>query len=199
MTRLVFDGWIAGLGTTSGARIVVGHWPSSPFGAFTDVMLERADGHRVLLAPSEQIAEFVSATYTFDAVEIGPVEARPGQTWSVRAPDLALEFDLGPRRRLGRLLRTVPAFLAGRTWWIALVDFPARLVLRGVRTRGSAGNGRREWYGARDLLPIRAVRGTLDGADLGSLARVDPPVRFGFGSVPSEPTLTRITTTVEVA
>lgn len=49
-----FDGWIGGLGTTSGLRLVVGHWPTSPYGSFTDVLLEQADGHRVLLAPTQQ-------------------------------------------------------------------------------------------------------------------------------------------------
>ena len=32
----------------------------------------------------------------------------------------------------------------------AAVDPVARVVMRGVRTRGSAGHGRREWYGATD-------------------------------------------------
>ena len=37
-----FDCWIAGVGTAAGLRAVVGHWPLSPFGTFTDVMVERA-------------------------------------------------------------------------------------------------------------------------------------------------------------
>jgi hypothetical protein len=69
--RLVFTGHIAGAGTGSGLRIVVGAWADSPFGAFTDVMLQTADDERVLLAPDEAIAEFVSTTYEFDRVEVG--------------------------------------------------------------------------------------------------------------------------------
>src|SRR3954454_1939524 len=68
-----FDGCIAGLGSPAGLRVVVGHWPASPFGAFTDVMVERPDGHRILLAPDERVAEFVAATYTFDEVRCTPV------------------------------------------------------------------------------------------------------------------------------
>ena len=69
-------------------------------------------------------------------------------------------------------------------------------MLPGVRTRGSAGGGRREWYGARDLLPIRSASAVFEGAGLGALAPVVPAVRFGFGSVPRSPCLTRVTTTV---
>jgi hypothetical protein len=197
--RLVFDGWIAGLGTTSGTRIVVGHWPRSPFAAFTDVMVERADGYRLLLAPTEEIAAFVASTYTFDEIALGPVETDIGAAhWSVTAPGLVLRFDVGPRGLLGHLLRVVPANLARRPTWIALINRPAGLIMRGVRTHGSAGNGRHEWYGARDLHPVEAAQAAFDGAELGDLAPIDPPVRFGFGSVPPDPALVRITTTVEL-
>jgi hypothetical protein len=197
--RLVFDGWIAGLGTTSGVRIVLGHWPRSPFGPISDVMLERADGRRLLLAPSAEVAEFIAATYSFDVVEVVPVTVALGpDRWRVEAGELELEFALGRRGPLGWLLRSVPAWFAARPWFVGTLDLPARLLLPGVRTRGSAGNGRREWYGARDLLTIRHIWGSLAGVDLGSLAAVVPPVRFGFGSVPSRPCLVRVTTTVEL-
>ena len=35
----MFTGHIAGFGTGSGVRFVVGTWAQSPFGAFTDVMV----------------------------------------------------------------------------------------------------------------------------------------------------------------
>jgi hypothetical protein len=37
--RWVFDGHIAGIGTASGLRAVVGIWQQSPFGPFADVMV----------------------------------------------------------------------------------------------------------------------------------------------------------------
>lgn len=192
-----FDGFIAGLGTTSGLRVVVGHWPRSPLGAFTDVMVERPDGHRVLLAPSDAVAGFVAATYTFDEVRIGPVTARTdGVAWAVDADPLRLTFVTGGRPPLGRLLRAVPRPLALAPAWISVVDVLARLVLPGVRTRGSAGGGRREFYAALDLHRVTAATVTWDGADQGAPAPVDPPVRFGFGSTPREPSLTRVTTIV---
>jgi hypothetical protein len=195
-----FEGFIAGLGTVAGLRAVVGHWPRSPLGAFTDVMVERPDGHRVLLAPSAAVAEFVAATYTFDDVRVGPVSARTdGVTWEVDADPLRLRFRTGGRPLLGRLLRAVPRPLALTPAWISAIDVVARRVLPGVRTRGSAGGGRQEFYAALDLHRITAATVAWDGVDQGALARVDPPVRFGFGSTPRAPSLTRVTTLVRHA
>ncbi len=197
--RLVFDGWIAGLGTTSGTRIVVGRWPRTPFGPFADVMIEDAAGRRRLIAPRQEVADFLASTYTFDSVEIAHVGVTAHRReWAVTAGPLHVAFELGRRGALGLLLKTVPPPLARRPFWIGAIDRPARVLLPGVRTVGSAGNGRREWYGARDLQPIRAAVAHLDGTDLGTLALVDPPVRFGFGSVPAAPGLVRVTTTVEL-
>ncbi|MCZ2811565.1 hypothetical protein O2W15_08975 [Modestobacter sp. VKM Ac-2979] len=197
-TRLRFDGWILGTGTTSGTRIVLGHWPSSPLGAFSDVMVQRPDGHRVLLAPGPEVAEFVGSTYTFDEVRLVDVAVtRRGATWTVRAGPLAMSVRVGRRPGLGRVLRAVPAPLARRPGWVGLLDRPARL-LTGLRTTGSAGNGRTEWYGVQDLHTVASVDATWDGEPLGAVSPVRPPVTFGFGSVPPRPSVVRVTTTVEL-
>ena len=197
--RLRFDGWIAGAGTTSGTRLVLGHWPISPFGPVSDVMVESSSGWRTLLATTSELAEFVAATYRFDEVRVVPVEIRRSAArWDVSAGPLRYGFTIGTRRLLGRLVRTVPSRLAGVPAWVRMIDLPARLLLPGVRTHGSAGNGRYEWYGARDVHPIVAASAEFDGVDLGPLTAIDPPVRFGFGSTPRDPSLVRITTTVAV-
>ena len=194
-----FDGWILGTGTTSGTRVVLGHWPRSPLGPFSDVMVQRPDGHRVLLAPNAEVAGFVGATYSFDEVRlVDVVVARPDpRTWTLTAGPLRLQATVGRRPVLGRLLRVVPAPLARRPAWVGLLDAPARL-LTGLRTRGSAGNGRTEWYGVQDLHALSAVTASWDGEPLGTVAPVQPPVTFGFGSVPPAPSVVRVTTTVQV-
>ena len=65
-----------------------------------------------------------------------------------------------------------------------------------MRTRGTAGNGRHEWYGATDQHRLTAVRASLGDADLGALADVWPPVRFGFSSTPRSPGIVAVTTTI---
>jgi hypothetical protein len=195
-----FRGWIAGVGTSSGHRLVVGHWPSSPYGPVTDVMAEDPADHRTLYAPTPQLAEFLAAAYRFDDVRVVPCSARrSGPSWIVQAGPLRLSFTTGRRSLLGWLLHLVPAPLAGATWWVTLLDVPARWLLPGVRTRGRTRDGRRQWYGAIDLHRIVAADATLSGRQLGRLHVIQPPVRFGFGSVPSRPSLVHVTTTIEAA
>ena len=195
-----FSGWIAGLGTADGHRLVVGHWPTSPFGMVTDVMVEDPAGHRTLYAPTPKLAAFLGAAYRFDDVQAVSCRARrSGSIWMVQAGPLELSFTVGRRTLLGWLLRAVPAPLARATWWVGLLDLPTRRLLPGVRTSGRTRDGRRQWYGAHDLHAIVAAEATLDGHHLGPLRAVRPPVRFGFGSVPSRPSLVHLTTTIEAA
>ena len=198
MTRQRFEGAIAGVGSTSGVRVVVGRWERSPLGAFADAMVATPEGRRILLAPSQEVADFVASTYSFDEVRIEPVEVSGDAAWQVRSVSLTLALVVGRRTWLGRLLRPVPRRLATSPAWCTVTDPVARLVLRGVRTRGSAGNGRREFYAATDHRAVTAVTGTFDDAPLGSLAPVRPEPRFGFSSTPRRPSVTSVVTTVEV-
>jgi hypothetical protein len=192
-----FHGHIAGVGSASGVRVVVGSWHRTPLGAFGDAMVETAAGHRVLLAPSVEVADFIESTYVFDEVRIGPIGVTSGpHRWLVEAPSLTLDLTVGGRMPLGRLLRAVPARVAGSPTWATLVDPVARVALRGVRTRGTALAGRREFYGATDLHAVTALDGRFDGAPLGALAPVEPACRFGFSSTPARPCVTSVVTTV---
>jgi hypothetical protein len=186
------------MGTGSGHRLVVGHWHASPFGRVTDAMVEDPAGRRSLYAPTPPLAEFLTDVYRFDEVQVGSCSARRvGSGWEVRAGPLELSFTVGRRSPVGWLLRAVPSPLARAPSWVSLLDQVARRLLPGVRTRGATRDGRRQWYGARDLHPIVAARATLHGHDLGALGPVRPPVRFGFGSVPDRPSLVQLTTMIE--
>ncbi len=196
--RVRFRGRIAGVGSTGGTRIVVGWWVDGPLGAFADAMVERADGHRVLLAPDPDVARFVAATYEFDEIRVEPVEAiAEPHGWRVRSASLTLDLTFGGPTLLGRALRLVPERVAEASWWCAATDAVARTVLDGVRTRGEAGE-RREWYGATGNRLVVRADGVFDGEDLGSLAPVSPSPRFGFSSTPERPSVTDVVTTVEL-
>ena len=197
---LRFDGSIAGVGTSSGVRLVIGMWPQSPFGPIADVMIERPDGRRTLLAPTREVGEFIAATYRFDEVRVEPVGCFiDGHASTVVSDSLTLRFVVGGRTGVGRLLGAVPRRLARERWWAQALDPFARLARPGVRTVGTTGEGRREWYCALDEHHITQVHATLDGADLGDVRRVEPSVRFGFASTPPSPAIVRVTTWIDAS
>ena len=162
-------------------------------------MVEAPDGARLLIAPNDEVARFIAGTYRFDSVDVTPVDVvrRPGRLHVVAGP-LRSDLVIGRRRWLGLLLRAVPRRIATAPAWAALIAPFARALLPGVRTRGSAGSGRREWYGAWDLHPLVSVTARWQDTDLGGMADVCPPVQFGFGSTPRQPSLVRLTTTIQL-
>lgn len=196
--RWRFSGHILGVGTAEGTRVVVGVWEDSPLGSFADAMVERPDGHRILVAPDADVAAFVAATYRFDEVRVEEVRVEIDPRRSVRLSSASLEITarLGRRRPLGWALRALPARVASHPAFCAVSDPIARRLLRGVRTRGAAVGGRREYYGATDVRGVVGTRVLWERDDLGPLRDVHPPTRFGFSSTPRRPALTRVVTTV---
>lgn len=193
-----FDGAIAGLGTRAGVRLVVGMWRESPFGPVTDLMMERPDGHRVLIAPTPALADYIAATYTFDEVRVEPVALAvegPGRI-AVRATSVECTLITGRRTGVGFALTLVPRPLARSRAWCRLINPVARLARDGVRTVGTAGGGRHEYYCALDEHALASASVRVDGHDQGALTDVTPPVRFGFGSTPPRPALVRVTTLI---
>ncbi|MDG4665524.1 hypothetical protein [Mycobacterium sp. 236(2023)] len=199
MSRMVFMGRIAGFGTGAGIRMAVGSWQDSPFGGFADVMVEDIDGLRTLLAPTAEIAEFVSQTYSFDRIQIGPVSVDHSRdAFTVTAPGLEVTGELGGPAPFDWLLRMVPTPLSRAPWWLRAINPVASRLVAGVQTAGSAGNGRREYYGVRRTRRIAALRGTFNDVDLAGVADLDPPVRFGFSSAPPTPQQVEVTTTIDL-
>ncbi|MDQ0690210.1 hypothetical protein [Arthrobacter sp. W4I7] len=196
-SRWIFDGHIAGIGTGSGLRAVVGIWNSSPFGPFSDVMVQEPSGHRLLLAPSEEVADFISDTYRFDEVRILDVSAALNQQdLSVDAGPLVIRAGVGARTILGHVLRAVPRCLAVHPRWLRVISPIAAVLSGGSRTSGAAGSGRHEYYGVSDLRSISSAVVSWDGADAGALSPIVPAVDFGFSSVPPQRSLARVRTTV---
>ncbi|MCZ2805428.1 hypothetical protein O2W18_09965 [Modestobacter sp. VKM Ac-2983] len=111
-------------------------------------MVQRPDGHRVLLAPTAAVAGFVGSTYTFDEVQLADVAVtRPDDaTWAVQAGPLALSVRVGRRPALGWALRAVPAPLARHPGWVGLLDRPARCGRRSPSGSARCRRGRR-WCG----------------------------------------------------
>jgi hypothetical protein len=192
-----FEGRIAGFGTSSGTRVVLGLWERSPLGRFADAMVEDDRGHRILIAPDDAAAEFIAATYRFDEVRVEPVRARRIEGGiAVGGGALEARLRVGGLTSLGRMLRAVPAPIATAPAWLIAIDPLATRLVAGVRTAGTAGGGRREYYGVTAVREIVWAEASLDGQDLGAFGPLDPPVRFGFGSAPADPSIVDVVTTI---
>ncbi len=195
--RWVFDGHIAGIGTESGLRVVVGLWQQSPFGPFADAMVELPSGHRILLAPTAEVGDFIAEVYNFDETRVVDVAAsRSGHRLRVDAGPLRIRAAVGARTSLGAFARLVPRPVAVHPRWLQAVSPLAARLSAGVRTAGAAKGGRQEYYGVTDLHRIDSASVGWDGGDAGALAAIRPAVTFGFSSVPPEPSLARVRTTV---
>lgn len=195
--RWVFDGHIAGIGTESGLRVVVGLWQQSPFGPFADAMVELPSGHRILLAPTAEVGDFIAEVYNFDETRVVDVAAsRSGHRFRVDAGPLRIRAVVGARTSLGAFARLVPRPVAVHPRWLRAVSPLAARLSAGVRTAGAAKGGRQEYYGVTDLHRIDSASVGWEGGDAGALAAIRPAVTFGFSSVPPEPSLARVRTTV---
>ena len=196
-TRWVFDGHIAGIGTESGLRAVVGLWQRSPFGPFADAMVQLPSGHRILLAPTAEIGEFIAAVYNFDETRVLDVAASHGsRVLRVDAGPLRIRAAVGARTRLGTAARLVPRPLAIHPHWLRAISPLAARLSPGVRTAGAAKGGRQEYYGVTDLHRIDSASVGWEGGNAGPLSAIRPGVTFGFSSVPPDPSLARVRSTV---
>ncbi|WP_160664420.1 hypothetical protein [Pseudarthrobacter sp. ATCC 49987] len=195
--RWVFDGHIAGIGTESGLRAVVGLWQQSPLGSFADAMVELPSGHRILLAPTTEIGEFIAAVYNFDETRVLDVAASYGaRELRVDAGPLRIRAAVGARTRLGSMVRLVPRPVAVHPQWLRAISPLAARLSPGARTAGTAKGGRQEYYGVTDLHNISRASVGWNGGDAGELSAIRPAVTFGFSSVPPQPSLARVRTTV---
>jgi hypothetical protein len=168
-------GVIASAGFESGDRVVVGHWWQSPLGAFTDVMWAEPDGVRILYAPDDRVARFVTSIYRFDRISVVPFRTVVDRQ--------TLSVEMGERRVTMSAGRGVPIPFRRPLWFTRRIEGPiARRI--GVHVYGTSPTGVHEWYQADRWRPLREAAASVRGRDLGRLGRLEPPCGFGF----SEPT-----------
>lgn len=148
-----------------------------------DVMWAQPDGRRVLLAPSEAVAAFVTAVYRFDHVDIGAVEVET-------TPD-------GLRVDAGCLRMTVTA---GRWWPIPLtflrtpavtryIEGPIARAVMGVHTYGITPSGVHEWYQADSYRSLVTGSASRDRHDLGPMGPLEPSLGVGVSEPPRRPSI----------
>ena len=184
------SGAISSCGFASGDRFVVGRWDRSPIGSTIDVMWARPDGTRVLLAPDQATADFVTSVYRFDEVRVVDI------TFDATADTLRLEA--GPLRLH---LAAGPAVLwlpRRPLWFTRWVERPFAYLLMRVRTWGTSPTGVQEWYQAESCRFVRTASASIDGVDLGARAQLSPACGFGFSESPRWPSIVRVRPTLRL-
>lgn len=178
-------GTISSCGFRSGDRFVVGRWDRSPIGPTVDVMWARPDGTRVLLAPDERTARYVTSVYEFDETEVVPFDvgaASPSELHLTAGP-LRLRLNAGPR----------VLWLPPRPLWVTRwLERPVARALMGVQTWGRSPTGVEEWYQARSCRWVHSAAAELDGHDLGESRPLSPACRFGFSESPRRPSIVEV-------
>lgn len=196
---------IAAAGFAAGEQVVIGLWRRSPLGAFVDVMWVRPDGERVLLAPSAEVAEYVTSLYRFERAEVVPIAGGwDGRAVDVRAGHLHVSLEPGRRDWRSWMFAVRPMSLRRSPAWLTIED---RLVAplggavlggtTGVRLAGRAPGGQREWYGIDDYRPLVRGRLTVDGRDAGALTDLRPGLGVGLSDFPTRPALAYVETLID--
>jgi uncharacterized membrane protein len=175
----IFQGRITSSGFQTGDRIVVGAWKSSPFGDFTDIMWAKPDGTRILIAPNQEIADYVTDMYSFDDVLLEEIDAEEeGRNLKVKCKTMRLEFSWKkgfaiPFKRSLLFIATVELFFA-------------KLIFS-TRTYGLTRNNRQEWYAIDRVSNLSHASANIDGEDKGKMTPMNQPCKFGFSEAPKKP------------
>ena len=182
----IFEGRITSSGFDTGDRIVVGSWKLSPFGEFSDIMWAKPDGQRVLIAPSKEIADYISAMYSFDKIliqEISTIENDRTLTLNCESMKLNFSWSKGLRIPIKRSL----LFIATVELFIARIFFS-------TKTHGITRNGRKEWYAIDRLSKLKSAQAQIADQDLGQMAPIEAPCKFGFSEAPKKPSSCEVRT-----
>jgi hypothetical protein len=147
-------------------------------------MWARPDGERVLVAPDQPAADFITALYQFDRVELAPVKAAGGERWlEMEGGPLEMQLKAAAGWRIP--FPRPPAF----TRWL---EAPIARALLGVNAYGTTGSGVREWYRADEHRRVLTGWATADGRDLGAVGPITTPCRFGFSEPPRGPSIVAV-------
>lgn len=185
--------------------MVVGAWHASPLGPLADVMWVDPDGHRVLLAPTDAVADYVGGLYAFDEVRLVPVTGRvDARSVHLRAGPLQLCLAAGARTWRSWVFALRPRRLRRSPAWIAVED---RLVAPlgplllggapGVRLAGPTPGGRHEWYSIDDHRHLASGHLVVDDEDAGVLAPLRAGLGVGLSDFPTAAALVTLTTLIE--
>ena len=181
----IFEGRISSCAFKSGDRIVVGDWYDSPFGRFTDIMWAKPDGTKTLIAPNQEIADYVNAMYSFDETLIEEI--------NVDATDNTLKLDSNTMQLDFAWNNGFPIPIKRSLLFIATVELFFAKLFFGTKTHGITNNNRKEWYAIDRVSKITSGTGKINGKDLGEKTLMSE-CKFGFSEAPKKPSSCKVRT-----
>ena len=184
----VFKGRISSCAFTSGDRVVIGDWHESPLGRFTDIMWANKDGKRTLVAPNQDVADYVNSMYEFEETIIEDISINNSErqlSLNSATMNFELKWDKGwpiPFKRSLFFIATVELFFAK--------------LFFGTKTHGTTNNQRKEWYAIDRVSKIKSASGRINGQDLGDMTNMSP-CKFGFSEAPKKPSSCEVRTHIQ--
>ena len=184
----VFKGRISSCAFTSGDRVVIGDWHESPLGRFTDIMWANRDGKRTLIAPNQEVADYVNSMYEFEETIIEEI--------SINNSERQLSLNSGTMNFDLKWNRGWPIPFKRSLFFIATVELFFAKLFFGTKTHGTTNNQRKEWYAIDRVSKITSASGKISGQDLGEMTDMSP-CKFGFSEAPKKPSSCEVRTHIQ--
>ena len=142
------------------------------------------DGEKILVAGNDQVADFVSAIYDFDRIQIENLHtSSDGKRTEAKAHNLEIEILGG---LVGGILPTRPLAFT------KYIENPFANLLMGVKTYGTSSRGVEEWYQAKRWRWVKDGSVKLNGVNLESRSKFTEPIRVGFSEPPRKSAIVEI-------
>ncbi|MBT94878.1 MAG: hypothetical protein CL431_02770 [Acidimicrobiaceae bacterium] len=188
MDQIRIKGFISSIGFSDGNRFVIGHWKESPIGEFGDIMWGTPTGEKILIAGNQQVANFVSAIYDFDHVQIEDLQTSSnGKRTEAITSNLKIDISGG---LIGGVLPSRPLAFT------KFIENPFASLLMGVNTYGISSRGVEEWYQAKKWRWVKGGTVNLNGANLKSRSKFTEPLDVGFSEPPRKSAIVEIHVTI---
>lgn len=142
-------------------------------------MWAKKDGTRVLIAPNQEIADYVTAMYSFDEVLLEEVlTSLDERSIKVNCKTMDLEFSWNrgfpiPFKRSLLFIQTIELFFA-------------KLIFS-TRTYGITKDNRKEWYAIDRVSHVKTATAHINGKNAGKFKPMKEPCKFGFSEAPEKP------------
>jgi hypothetical protein len=190
MSMDIFEGRITSCGFISGDRLVIGYWKDSPFGSFSDIMWATSDGKKILIAPNQEIGDYISSMYEFDIVKIEEIKVEEDiNQIKIDTKDISCHFEWG--NGISFLTKKRPL------WFVSSVEYLFGWLIFGTKTHGKTKNGKKEWYAVDRLSKLISAKAYINGDDLGEYTSFYPKANFGFSDPPKMPSSVLVRSHIE--